>query len=58
MLLDRFNYVGISLIEWPSRLRDHQPQVLPCQDIPQLKVDIRMRPASDERILTLSTPFS
>lgn len=44
------NNSGISLIEWPSRLSQH-PQLLP-NPRQLLEIDIKIRPASDERVMT------
>jgi hypothetical protein len=44
---------SITLIEWPGRLASF-PDLLPPFPCNRLDVDLRIRPRSDERIMTLS----
>lgn len=45
----------ISLIEWPCRLHDF-PELFPPSSN-RLNIDIRIRPRSEERTMTLSTNY-
>jgi hypothetical protein len=45
--------VGISLIEWPSRLALH-PDLMPPRKN-RLDIDLSIVPSKDERIMTLTT---
>lgn len=42
------------MVEWPSRLQSF-PELLPPREN-RLDIDIKIRPASDERIMTLRCP--
>lgn len=48
---------SISLVEWPGRLEGipEVQQFLPPAHVHMLKIDLRIVPASDERIMTIST---